>query len=311
MKKLFIIGNGFDLDHDLRTEYSSFRKFLCSYPCEEDARYAKFLLCQLTHICADDWSDLENSLCKLNEVIAEKINSLKNDEEVEGYCQKILEAYNKLKGVFFRRWLENIKQDDCLQNASFRKMIENDSCFITFNYTRTLETVYGIAENNILHIHGVCDGKPPCGLEAKFTDSHFIFGYPASCEDSHTDFGIPRHKNATPILVMSDLKKDCAGVICKHQDFFKRITGIQEVFSYGFSYGCADLPYITEIFNHICSDYDDSFLLKWYFHNYCNDNIVVFKKKVEDAYKKRDFDVQRKQYSANSCIKLCFGSFST
>ena len=45
--------------------------------------------------------------------------------------------------------------------SSFRskkvKLIIQDSIFINFNYTKTLENLYGINQSNILHIHGCID----------------------------------------------------------------------------------------------------------------------------------------------------------
>ncbi len=89
MKKLFIIGNGFDISHNLRTKYSDFQKYLNkNYPNAlkeswivpesfvmpdgdegyDDDEVVGFLLKVITEAEAtgEAWSDLENSLGRLD-----------------------------------------------------------------------------------------------------------------------------------------------------------------------------------------------------------------------------------------------------
>ena len=59
-RKLYIIGNGFDLNHGLNTSYSNYRDFLIRYYEHEFRDLEKFPWFFTDF--KDMWSDLENSL---------------------------------------------------------------------------------------------------------------------------------------------------------------------------------------------------------------------------------------------------------
>ena len=63
----------------------------------------------------------------------------------------------------FAKWAKSIE-------ISHHKVISlnPNSIFLTFNYTDTLEELYAIPENQILHIHGLTSIEKPyyCGASA-------------------------------------------------------------------------------------------------------------------------------------------------
>lgn len=60
---------------------------------------------------------------------------------------------NKLP-KYLRLWVESI---DVNKNAVCK--IKADALFLTFNYTATLENVYGIDSKRVKHIHGFVENK--------------------------------------------------------------------------------------------------------------------------------------------------------
>lgn len=54
----------------------------------------------------------------------------------------------------FREWVEQLENPDVSCKIP---MDTNDSMFLTFNYTDTLETLYCVPEKSILYIHGKAD----------------------------------------------------------------------------------------------------------------------------------------------------------
>ena len=59
--KLFIVGNGFDIAHGMKTSYKDFREFLKT---TEKGRY----LLNLYPVDDEIWSDFESNICMLNDL---------------------------------------------------------------------------------------------------------------------------------------------------------------------------------------------------------------------------------------------------
>lgn len=153
--KLFIIGNGFDVAHDLPTRFDpDFKNITKNY--EQDNFW------ELYQSREDDiWSDFENLLS------CPDFNSL--EEIFDGYEPDYLSDRESDRNSIIVQVGLNGKLRDALYefaNAadnqlrhtraeeSIAQLIDPDGYYITFNYTHTLENVYGIPNEHILHIHG-------------------------------------------------------------------------------------------------------------------------------------------------------------
>lgn len=68
-------------------------------------------------------------------------------------------AYWPLLRDIMKEWINRIEYTNSKNNLL--TFINNDSYYISFNYTSTLEILYGICSNNILYIHGntQCDSE--------------------------------------------------------------------------------------------------------------------------------------------------------
>ena len=167
--RLFIIGNGFDLHHDLKTSFADYRRFLTekhpkTLESIQNSRY--FEGCALDVFNEQDpfWTNVEQNL---------KFNyDLMLEETVDGYYPPDLleksdarwhraefDAEEKVKKFDFSftkkalvQWILSI--DILTFNQTKKFSFEVDDYFITFNYTETLEKIYGIFFSHIFHIHG-------------------------------------------------------------------------------------------------------------------------------------------------------------
>lgn len=187
MSNLFIIGNGFDVAHDLPTKYFDFKKYLShrikinqdiedidkdyikireipSLPerkiwlgksvCNEywkEERLIYWLLDEVSNNKFDmKWSDFETYLSELNiHAILEKWGYTIDN------AMKIQETVDDISGFFFR-WINTIDLSNVKKKSNLEKIIKSDKCLIlSFNYTEVLEIVYGVCEHNICHIHGI------------------------------------------------------------------------------------------------------------------------------------------------------------
>ena len=155
--RLVICGNGFDLHHHLKTGYWDYREFLRSIDKKAVERYE--FLTRLSGTPA--WNDVEASLeINYSEYIDKLIKHYGEDSYPEIYVEDELRFLFNFTGEYFARWFEQIdysvaKPDLCLS--------QNDM-YVTFNYTDTLQQVYGIPEDKILYIHGKLDDIDVCAF---------------------------------------------------------------------------------------------------------------------------------------------------
>ena len=117
---------------------------------------------------------------------------------------------------------------------------------MTFNYTETLEKVYGIPESNILHIHGSRIKK----------DHKYIIGHnnrrdpnEAYNDEKQLPFLQPAQSNI--INWMNDLVKDTKAIIGENPQFFSKLSDTERVVVYGHSLSEIDWPYMKEIVRNI------------------------------------------------------------
>lgn len=172
--KLFIIGNGFDKGHGLKTGYWDFRKylenmhpdFLCAfedhyyiYPkMDEDAKKKQL------------WNELETNLANIDEdVIIEQAISIEmglegGDIGIEDTLYEYFTddyKYIRLLAKHLKQWTKTIRIRDVERRTTLINEFE-DAIYITFNYTAVLETVYRISAGKIIHIHGSLRNEMVC-----------------------------------------------------------------------------------------------------------------------------------------------------
>lgn len=192
--KLYVIGNGFDLAHKLPTKYSCFIK---SNPEKFETKYDVFQ--------GDDWNQIEKTI---GEVILEKraeleelISQIDADEitddiissygmndygEVDYYGYEhedlgiLLYDLNKLTQLIlsfeedFKKYLEENLSYDFGKITSFANLLEEKSVFISFNYSMTLEKIYGIKD--VKHIHGTLHDKIKIGYNSEISKFDMTLG---------------------------------------------------------------------------------------------------------------------------------------
>lgn len=186
MKILTIIGNGFDLGHSLPT---AFDKFIFSQPSIFPKKYATFKdgdgtwkmvealygeqLCEI--LSERSWHDItevveqviqDYGLNEYGEVDYFNFSSNAFEDEYQAikYRVDLLAEFEK----DFQQYLREMCGDDVLTKIktynNIRQILSVSSQIITFNYTSTIETAYGIA--NVYHIHGNVDTSIAIGSGA-------------------------------------------------------------------------------------------------------------------------------------------------
>lgn len=171
--KLYVIGNGFDLAHKIPSTFNpDFKnialKYESGYPCFWD-------LYQTEN--EDIWSDFENLLGRPDFNILEGIfegyapdyssdresdrDDIINQVSINGNLKEAVAEFARKADAY----LENVDRMEF-----FEELLDSNGYYISFNYTHTLENVYNIPEERIIHIHGEV-GKN--NLELGFPEGNF------------------------------------------------------------------------------------------------------------------------------------------
>ena len=151
MATLYIFGNGFDLHHGFKTSYDDFRKYVMVkrpdlYEKIETYNKNNFFNGEL----GKNWSDIEKALELNAGGILAKANK-KTEFNPEIICKNILYVFKNM----FREWvLEQEKSIETTDRTKADLKLDCNDYYFTFNYTKTLEYLYGVTkiENTFPHI---------------------------------------------------------------------------------------------------------------------------------------------------------------
>lgn len=287
MRNLYVIGNGFDIHHGIKSRYSDYREWLKENDFD---LYDK--LCHLYESIDEDdewWNSFEQHLSAIS---FDYINTMHQDfgpiygsedfrdeDNHRASIQVKLDIDNLIEciGQSLKVWINSLNKPNC-----GKLRIENkDECyFLTFNYTKTLEDVYNIPSEQICHIHGSSDdsefvwghgkntseiydslkGKPkqiPSGLTVEQTEEWL---------DANVDEPTMESIIETSARQLSRMKKNVSEIIRQNYRFFESLKDVRKIYILGFSFSPIDIPYLEEILYKIdinkvlcfASAYDDS-----------------------------------------------------
>lgn len=158
---LYIIGNGFDLYHGVKSSYGSFRKWLQTHDYDTYQTYET--------VCDYDalWSDFETGMAYvsrdffLESGLAFFPDSKSDPDEWsaadillggDAATSSAYELLDKLKKDF-HKWVCSLSVPRDYKDKML--YVDDYARFLTFNYTTFLESHYGIPSSQINHIHGV------------------------------------------------------------------------------------------------------------------------------------------------------------
>lgn len=288
---LFIIGNGFDIDHGLKTSYEDFHNYLKeqfpnakpSYdipeymidnhgnniPANEDS-IVGFIRQILDDTDGSKWSDLELAVGNID--FKTYLPDYKFDEEDEDdewdevYFNEdfAINMKNALLDIplYFEQWIQSITYKNLTPKKRFVKILKkaDNNLFLNFNYTRTLEEVYKV--HRVCHIHGVQGRKLLFGHGVKrdyFSDD--IYGRVPGTEEYFQS-------------IHDGLRKDTDNAFKHHDKFFCNLNSdIGKIYSYGLSFSEVDRIYIEKI----CSRIDTRGII-WYLNDFDS-------RKIREEYK--------------------------
>lgn len=277
MSKLYVIGNGFDLHHNLNTRYRTFGVYLKeNYPDIYGQLIEYFGLpdlndkgqCEYDYIL---WAEFEKSLSLLDQetVLEAHSDSIANpgspdfrDRDWEAFAIDIESVVENLTLALFKAFSEFIRNIDFPSlDHDLELKLDKNATYINFNYTDTLERYYGISRDNILYIHGNAnelndelilghgidpnnfkpeDPRQPEGLSSE--EAEMWIEQMADNYDHSFELG----KDAL-LQYFSRSYKNTKEIIESNANFFGSLTHIHEIIFLGHSLSSIDLPYVKEI----------------------------------------------------------------
>lgn len=283
IEKLYIIGNGFDLHHHLKTSYLDFANYLkvnnrdlydtlesyVEYPDSEN----------------DLWSNFESNLAKLNieAILSDHEDRLPNyaseeyrDRDKYVFPDIMLEYFHKLTEGLFGKF-EDFIQSVILSKSIVESEIEldKDAFFLNFNYTNSLEILYEISPKKILYIHN----------SAFYSSDQIVLGHgidPSTFEDKgieppddidpedyekwyrdNDDYDYSYDEGRDNLMAyFKATYKSTTEIISANRSFFQSLKDVKEIIILGHSMSEIDMPYFEKIRN--CVDENAVWKVSYY-----------------------------------------------
>lgn len=270
MATLHIIGNGFDLAHGLPTSYWHYYQFLLN---NGEEWFVNMMENYFGHTPSLNnhrrqhnilWSDLERALGEydvdgifdfLHEGHEEDLDHM--GQYVDAIDAELKYHFIDIKQQFQETFADWCRSIDVAQAHKKRiPHLDPNGLFLTFNYSDTLERVYGIP--NVLHIHG----------RSSMQNDELIVGHntPAVLRRQYEAAFLDMPEIMSTIATtINGLLKDQQGIIQRHARFFNLLNQVDKVVVYGHSMALVDLPYFEAVQRNVQPN------ARWHFSYYAED----------------------------------------
>lgn len=183
--------------------------------------------------------------------------------EVENQLE---ELYSELRKCF-HEWVVQLTPPSASSKVN---IITQDSKFINFNYTKTLENLYGINPHKILHLHGCVDededfilghGKSYEELDSLNTEKRPVS--PEDLDEYELNLFYEEQANSyefheqlarqAAISGVASQRKPVNDIIKKNESFLNSLSDISHIHVYGLSLSEVDMPYLKHILSIVRS----------------------------------------------------------
>ncbi|ELI0377382.1 bacteriophage abortive infection AbiH family protein [Vibrio cholerae] len=262
MTTLVIVGNGFDIQNGLPTSYWHFYK---KYSSRLDRHFVYFP----DFFDDQEWSNFEENLGRFdednfreNEAWEPSMDDMiESSKYANGYndeiSQKVGELVDDIESAF-TTWIRSID----VKRANKFMDFPIGCKFINFNYTSTLQDVYSVPEEDVLHLHG----------KAK---SNVIFGHGLG-NGSQASSMVPNDDEPwfeeafqTIASVTDKFHKPVNDIVNEHRCQLEGYGDVTKIVVIGHSINNIDVPY----FQCILKSYPDAVWRNWNHKSEENDGV--------------------------------------
>ena len=247
-RKLFIIGNGFDIHHGVPSKFGQFKEFVREQDSHMFRTVEKYLPAD------ENWSDLESALANIDvDFVVSELEQFMPGYGADGWSDsghhdfqfevsRVVEGLSTELRARFGQWIRQLPIPTSATASSRLRTIDPAAIFFSFNYTSTLRDVYGVPDAHVLHIHGRAD----------LPDSELILGHGWNPAERRSLNDRPDIEEMDTRLMeghdildryFSKTFKPSPQVIAQNQPFFDRLVVVEEVSILGHS-----LPQVDELY---------------------------------------------------------------
>lgn len=246
-RRLYVIGNGFDLHYGVRSSYKDYLEFLL----QRDARVYDLFV---EIFPATIWKNFEEGLGGLGpgSLNYDFFGLLDYDEDSDYAFEQQSAAWSyhyeaMAEELDFSRihetfadWAKQIDISFVMPDGVVED--SEDVLYLTFNYTRTLEERFGVDACRVLHVHGVVGDDDLVVGHAPIENSEMI---PVQA------FAEQDNLEQLRISFIEQTEKPVNRLISYYEEWFERLSDVSEVIVAGFSFSEVDLPYIQRIVDSV------------------------------------------------------------
>jgi hypothetical protein len=258
---LYIIGN-----HGIQSSYKAFGEYL---KCQDRNTYA--FVERYFGVDGDFWAEFEERLASFDtDTLIDNASNVLVSYAVEDWkdayhhdyqfdIEQAVKAISKTLRSRFEEWVRQLHIPDPSHiNASVRLPIDQSATFLNFNYTPSLQRLYGVPNDRVLHIHGA----------AADPDARLVLGHgwePQKNLDPYRFAGVPEDADIRVVEGQSiidsyfrDTFKPTAQIIQDNEAFFAGLSHVERIFVMGHSVSIVDHPYFRKVIRNI-----DACRVKW------------------------------------------------
>lgn len=268
---LYVIGNGFDLHHGVKSSYHCYMEWLKENHKDDYQKIIDFYGNEAEEY--EWWNEFETNLGYFD--IREKVENWAflnqtNDKQLEDMKIDVMagawDAQTEIDGIMsilkdsFHEWIDSLKPA-----LSANKIVidSQNAYFINFNYSLTLENVYNVPSAQILHIHGCLNddeyiiGHGRTYEEVKEDAEPYIPPFDSN-KDDPSEYGldaiddeITEHTKTEAVNKTMEAAKPTDEIIKKNRSIFDQLSEVNKVCIYGLSFSSVDEPYLNHIISSV------------------------------------------------------------
>ncbi|HEI8721436.1 TPA: bacteriophage abortive infection AbiH family protein [Serratia marcescens] len=249
---LYIIGNGFDLWHGIRSGLGDFKEYVQGMDSDVYREVEEYLP------AGKNWNGLELALAELDaDMLIDNLGHFMASYSDEDWSdaghhdfqyevENVVDRLSKELQAHFADWVRALPiptRDTTPQRLS---KLDQQALFLSFNYTSTLSAVYDIDPRQVLFIHG-CAAQP---------DDELVLGHawsPSTRRSLNDRDDIEeidtRLMEANRIIddYFSVTFKRSAELIAQNASFFTSLATVEQVFVLGHSLSEVDAVYFQAL----------------------------------------------------------------
>jgi hypothetical protein len=255
---LYIIGNGFDLHHGIQSSYRAYGEYLKAVDRDTYEVVERYF-----DVNAEFWAEFEGRLAHFDSgsLIEDASNFLvpySAEEWSDAYhhdyqyeIEQVVGAISKTLRARFGNWIRQLRIPDASTIGNARLPINPSASFLNFNYTASLQYLYNVPNQNILHIHGA----------ASDPDALLVLGHGWEPDDNLDPYRVTSDPEDADTRVVEgqalidsyfkDTFKPTDQIIRNNQLFFRNIGAVERILVMGHSVSDVDHPYFREVVRNI------------------------------------------------------------